>query len=298
MGLTGISLLPMSLVIVGGLSRPALATVSSGDPVPSSRSELIVVSTTEGLGLGLLGGLALNFSPTGVVGSMATGGLIGLGASFALSLGRQVPGAMPTMFVNGAAYGMLASYIYYEECDPCQNLSGALFTGAALGTAVAGASAWLLHLTPGAAGAMSFGMYVGVLGPVLGLYATLNDVTLNELGLSTLLGATAGLVAGPFLDRWLDVDRDRWLMVTEWSLGGAALALVVAGFVHPGIPIASLFTLAGGVIGGGLGAAITLEPEAPNPQPAPPPAPPVGPPARKTSQPLPGTLVTLASGRF
>ena len=255
-----------------------------------------MVSTVEGMGLGFLGGEALDFSSVDVLGSMAVGGLAGLGLSWALSLRRQVPGALGTMMVNGAVYGLLTSYIVWDECDPCNNLSGALFIGSAAGTLLGAGSTLLLHLTSGAAGAMSFGEYTGIWGTLLVLYATEDEVTANARGLGTLTGATLGLVAGPFLDRWLHVDRDRWLTITAWSLVGSLLALGVAGFAHPSLKTAALLSLAGGVIGGGLGAAVTIRDEPPST------SPPVMPPApireHRPASPPTGILLTLAEGVF
>jgi hypothetical protein len=225
----------------------------------AARTELVLVSTFEGVGLGMLTGLALDAPARGVVGGAAVGGLVGLAASVGFTVGRLVPPALPLMFLTGSIYGAFAGFLYYEACEPCDNLSASMATGASLGILSAGAFVLLARLSGGAAGATTFGVVASVLVAVGAAFIIDPRLFLYGVALASITGATLGLGAGPFLQRWLAYPRDRWLTLLRTTLLGTLVGLAASLVTAPGARVVALVSLAGGVIGAGLGVALTWE---------------------------------------
>ena len=247
------------LAKLDGGRMPAVGT--RGAQGPSHRGELISAATLDGLALGALAAGALKADAKGFAGLIMLGTAAGLAGSVLATSGQHVSAAYPVMLETGASYGAFAVLLGeaiggYES----GNLAGPVAAGVLLGTAGGLGAAYGLRMTGGDAGAATGGLLYGAGLPVLIELAAFGTRSGHEklFEWTALIGGTAGLIAGPLLNRELNWSLGRWRLVELgggvgllFGFGAAVLADVKsdqAGF--------GLLT-AGTVLGLGLSAFLT-----------------------------------------
>jgi hypothetical protein len=190
------------------------------------RTELVITSTIAGLYLSGITAAAANANDKGTVGllMLGTGGAL-VGSILATS-DREVPQSMPQMLENGVGFGSFATLLVLTVSGYTGNtaaVGGEIALGAALGGAGGLiASPWL---TGGDSGAMSTGIIYGALLPLM-VHGIITPAKGNSASWTGLIGSTAGLIAGPLLNRSLGWSRGRWNLIT---LGGGVGGLMGAG---------------------------------------------------------------------
>ncbi len=187
------------------------------------RVELVIYSTLLGLAWSALAAAAVHANSKGTLGLLMIGTGAGLGISLAASSGKRVRQSVPGFLTLGATYGaysaLLMSGLGNSDPTPGAVLAGSI-GGAALGLVASP------YFTGGDAAAAGEGVIYGGLIPLM-IEGTLAHNLDKDLALGTLLiGSTAGLIAGPLLNRSLNYSRGRWNLI---GLGGGVGGLFGAG---------------------------------------------------------------------
>ena len=220
------------------------------------RIELVTSSTILGLVWGSLAAAALHSEARGTAALLMVGAGGGLATSLAATQGMRVKQSVPGFLNLGAAYGGYAALLVggLGSSDPTP--------GAVLAGSVGGAALGLIaspFFTGGDAAAASEGVIYGGLLPLLieGTFARSLDK--NALLGTLLVGSTAGLIAGPLLNRSLNFSRGRWNLIGlgggVGALFGGGLAVLAASDSQVGLGMITL----GAVSGLGLTAWLTSE---------------------------------------
>jgi hypothetical protein len=237
--------------MIGRLRVQAPANIPSTGVGP--RTELVIGATTTGLYLGSLLAGAAGADNKGTTALLMIGTGSALTASLLASAHRRVPQSMPQMLENGVLYGTEAAILGYAIGNPqgSTNIAGGVAAGVLAGVVLGlGLSP---YLTGGDSGAITTGIIFGgglpslIVGAVQGKSS--NGAPAEW---AALLGSTAGLFAGPVLNRQLHYSRGRWNLIT---LGGGVGALVGSGLgvltdAWNGSARGGLLLTAAGAIGG------------------------------------------------
>ena len=239
------------------IEEPLTTPPSSG---VGPRAELIGAATVAGIELSSLFAAGQGFESKATVATLMVGTAGALAASIGFSAGRAIPQSMPPLLELGVGYGAFATLTLQAIGGPGSGSD--LATKVALASLVGGVAGLLIspYFTGGDAGAATTGLLYGAALPVL-LEASLLQPNGSTAPLWTaLLGGTAGMIAGPLLNRELGLSRGRWSLITLgggvgalFGFGGAFLLDQLKGDdLRPGIALGTVGTL------GGLAAAALL----------------------------------------
>lgn len=213
------------------------------------RVELVVESTLLGLVWSSLLASEVKARDKEAVSLLMLGTGAGLGISLLASSGRQVTQSVPGFLSLGATYGAYTALLVsgFGGNDPSAGgVLAASVGGAALGLVVSP------HFTGGDAAAAGEGVIYGGLVPLLVEFSLGSKPSWDGVLATLLVGSTAGLIAGPVLNRSLNFSRGRWNLIGlgggVGGLFGLGLAILSDAGRGDGRPAAALTTV--GVVGG------------------------------------------------